>query len=304
LVAANDNAIGGTSLAPNFTICGLTPGTTYYLQHDGSGTVGNYSISISPINLEAGTFVDVLKVCTGDSVNLFTGITGNQPNGVWTAQLASVATGLTGSQFHSAGLAYQTFNFQYRLEDGCAYDSIIAKVKIYPPSSAGTDGTINVCKNQPVNLLSGLSGTINSGGKWYNPSNAVIASPQISASKIPGSFNYKYIVGNTVCRDDTATILLVVSATCDYLSLEEMYFGSMTLYPNPSNDIVYISNAGSSYVFNYTVTDIEGRVVAKEDKAINGTSKTTISLAGKSTGVYLIRVFNESAEKVFRVVLQ
>ncbi|MFM2040514.1 MAG: hypothetical protein RLZZ493_1103, partial [Bacteroidota bacterium] len=32
--------------------------------------------------------------------------------------------------------------------------------------------------------------------------------------------------------------------------------------------------------------------------------KTEINLQGKETGIYMIRVFNENSEKVFRVVLQ
>jgi hypothetical protein len=34
LVGANDNEIGGTSLAPNYTLCGLIPNQSYYLLHD------------------------------------------------------------------------------------------------------------------------------------------------------------------------------------------------------------------------------------------------------------------------------
>ena len=83
-----------------------------------------------------------------------------------------------------------------------------------------------------------------------------------------------------------------------------MYFHFMSLYPNPTNGLVYITNEGSTETFNYVVTDVEGRVIASQSAAINGTSTTEINLKGKVTGVYMIRVFNENAEKVFRVVLQ
>ncbi len=323
LLAASDQAtvttttIGNTTtidtfkVAPNFTICGLTPGNTYYIMHDswagasGASTLqGQYSITMTPINLEAGTFVDVLDACTGTSVVLFDGITGYQTAGSWTAELAPAGTGLTDSLFNTSGLGYQVFDFEYRVTDGCAYDSIVAQVQIFPLSSAGTDGTITVCKNEPVDLLSGLGGNVDLGGSWYNPSNQLMPSSSIYASNIPGQFNYDYITGNGVCPDDTANVLLTVDGTCDWLNVEELYFSSMTLLPNPTNGLVYITNEGNSEVFNYEVIDVDGRVIASKANAINGASTTTIDLTGKVTGMYMIRVYNGNAEKVFRVVLQ
>jgi hypothetical protein len=323
LLAASDQAdvsittVGNTTtidtlkVAPNFTICGLTPGATYYIMHDSwagaSGAVtlqGQYSIAMTPINLEAGTFVDVLDACTGTSVVLFDGITGFQPAGEWTAELAPVGTGLTDSLFNTSGLGYQVFNFEYRVTDGCAYDSIVSQVQIFPLSSAGTDGTITVCRNEPVDLLAGLGGNVDLGGSWYNPSNQLMPSSSINASNIPGQFNYDYITGNGVCPDDTANVLLTVDGSCNYLNVEEMYFSSMTLLPNPTNGLVYITNEGNSEVFNYEVIDVDGRVIASKANAINGASTTTIDLTGKVTGMYMIRVYNGNAEKVFRVVLQ
>ena len=304
LNSANDNAIGSNSVAPNYTICGLTAGTTYYMMFDGSGPFGAYAIKLTSIDLEAGTANPVVSVCAGDSVDLFTAITGNQANGVWTAQLASAASGLNGSTFQSAGLAFQTFNFQYRLTDGCAYDSIIGQVKIFAPSSAGSDGTVTVCRNQPFNLLAGLEGNADMGGQWYNPSNVAIATPSIFSSNIPGQYNYVYITGNNVCPDDSATVLVNVLATCNWLGLDETEMSNLSLYPNPTNGLVYISNEGSSVVYNYTILDAQGRVIANANNAIKGAAKTEINLQGKETGIYMIRVFNENSEKVFRVVLQ
>lgn len=323
LLAASDQAtvttttVGNTTtidtfkVAPNFTICGLTPGNTYYIMHDswagasGASTLqGEYSIAMTPITLEAGTFVDVLDACTGTSVVLFDGIAGYEAEGTWTAELAPAGTGLTDSLFNTSGLGYQVFDFEYRVTDGCAYDSIVAQVQIFPLSSAGTDGTITVCRNEPVDLLSGLGGNVDLGGSWYNPSNQLMPSSSIYASSIPGQFNYDYITGNGVCPDDTANVLLTVDGTCDWLNVEEMYFSSMTLLPNPTNGLVYITNEGNSEVYNYEVIDIDGRVIASKANAINGASTTTIDLTGKVTGMYMIRVYNGNAEKVFRVVLQ
>jgi hypothetical protein len=310
LVAASDqtDAAITTKVAPYFTICGLTPGSTYYVLHDawsnGTPLTGQYSIRMTAIDLEAGSFVNTLDVCTGSSVVLFDGITGYQNNGVWTAELASVGTGITDSLFNSAGLGYQVFDFEYRITEGCAYDSIVSYVQIAPASSAGVDGTVTVCRNEPVDLLSALSGNIDLGGAWYDPSNQVLTSSFIYANNIPGQFNYDYITGNGVCPNDTSIALVNVDMNCNWLEIDELYFGSLSISPNPTNGMVYISNEGSKETFNYEITNLDGRLISSKLAAINGTSSTKVDLSGNVTGMYIIRVFNDNAEKVFRIILQ
>jgi subtilisin-like proprotein convertase family protein len=319
LVAASDqlNDFGtedefdDIKVAPHFTICGLTPGNTYYVLHDawnntfgGAPIFGQYSIKMTEIVLQAGAFADVINTCTGSTVNLFDGIAGYDNGGVWTAEIPAAGTGITDSLWNSTGLAYQLFDFEYRITEGCAFDSIVAQVDVYEPSSAGDDGTISVCRNEPYDLLSGLNGTADLGGTWYNPSNQPLASSAVVSSNIPGQYNFVYIAGNGVCPDDSALVLVNVDATCNYLNVDEMFFATMTVMPNPSNGVFNVANTGSTEVFNFEVTDMEGRIVLAKDAAINGSTTTEINLTGKVTGMYMIRVYNDNAEKTFRVILQ
>lgn len=313
LVAASDqtNADISSKVAPYFTVCGLTPGATYYVLHDawsngfgGAPLFGQYSIKMTEIVLQAGAFADVINTCTGSTVNLFDGIAGYDNGGVWTAEVPAAGTGITDSLWNSTGLAYQMFNFEYRVTEGCAYDSIVAQVDVYEPSSAGDDGTITVCRNEPYDLLSGLNGTADLGGTWYNPSNQPLASSAVVSSNIPGQYNFVYIAGNGVCPDDSALVLVNVDASCNYLNVDEMFFATMTVMPNPSNGVFNVANTGSTEVFNFEVTDMEGRIVLAKDAAINGSTTTEINLTGKVTGMYMIRVYNDNAEKTFRVILQ
>ena len=302
LIAANDNEIGGTSVAPNFTVCGLTPGAEYYLMIDGStATTGNYTVKMTPIVLEAGSFTNVLNVCSGDTVNLWNGIAGFDNGGVWTAELASAGTGITSDTlFASAGLAYQVFNFEYRVTDGCAFDSIVAQVEIYGPSSAGGDGTLSVCRNEPVDLLAGLTGNVDFGGTWYDPSNNALSNSEIIASNIPGQFNFDYITGNGVCPDDTANVLVTVSASCNYLSVDEMVISSINLYPNPTSGLIYIDTDTKGEV-DIEITDVEGRLVKVLSNVQLGNSVNTIDLSDKVAGIYFVRFMNTTNQKIFRI---
>jgi hypothetical protein len=303
LEAANDNEIGGSSVAPNYTICGLTPGMTYYLMHDGfNGTTGNYSISVTPIVLEAGTAAPVTDVCTGDDVDLFTTVNGEGSGGVWSSSIASVNASIDGSTFETEGLAYQTFNIQYRITDGCAYDSILTQVHIFGPSNAGQDGVITACRNEPIDLLSGLNVNADLNGDWYDPMNVLIPSSSITTANIVGTYNYDYIAGNGVCPDDTANVVVTVQ-NCNWLDIQEEVFNGVSLYPNPSEGVVFITSDVTE-AFDYVVTDAKGAAIAKASGAIKGAQTNQIDLSNAETGVYFIRLSNSQAEKVFRVVIQ
>jgi hypothetical protein len=304
LLAANDNDVNGGSLAPNFTVCGLTPGNTYYLMHDAFSTTtpGIYSLKMTEIDLEAGSTSPMLTMCAGDTVDLFNGINGNDAGGTW---IDPINTGrLTGSSFASLGLAFQVFNFEYRVTDGCAYDSLVSQVEIFGPSHAGTDGTITVCKNQPINLLAGLSGIIDLSGVWYDPSDMPMPTGYVSAANFAGSYNYDYVAGNGVCPDDTSLVIVNVLNNCDYLDVKELELEGFNLYPNPTDGLVYITNEGSSEVFNFEVTDMNGRLISTSNHTISGSATTEVDLRQAQTGMYLIRVFNAGGEKTFRVIVK
>jgi hypothetical protein len=306
LLAANDNEIGGASLAPNFTVCGLTPGNEYYIMHDGfDATAGNHSIALTEIVLEAGNANALSQICYGDDINLFTTINGYDANGAWSAPVAAANASIADSIFNSTGLAYQTFVFQYRVTDGCAYDSITSQVQIFAPSSAGIDGALTVCKNEPFDLLSGLGGNVDLGGTWYDPSNNAMPSSMVdNASAFPGSFNYDYITGNGVCPDDTANVVVTVSATCDYFGIEEAVFADVQVYPNPSTGVIFVETTISTGAFDYSVTDANGRVVAQANNGIKAAATSTIDLTGVERGVYFVKLSNASANKVYRIVIQ
>jgi hypothetical protein len=301
MVAANDNAIDSSSTAPEFTICDLTPGNTYYLLFDSGSTLttGSFSIKISILTISAGTPTTVLDVCTGDTANLFDGISGYDLGGTWYETIPTF--GLNGSEFYTAGVGFLTFDFKYVIENGCLADSSISQVHVFGPSTAGDDGMIMACKGEVINLMSGLSGTVDLGGTWYDPTNQPLSGFFTTASTIPGQFNYDYIANNGVCPNDTANIVLMVSDCI--ADLDELSSTSITIYPNPSNGIITISNTTSGEVFSYELTDMSGRLIKSEEFGIQPFSQSEIDLRDQHTGMYIVRVYNSKEEQLYRVIL-
>jgi len=299
LIGANDNEIGGSSIAPNFTLCGLTPNQTYYLLHDGLFSVaGNYAISISEIDLNAGNTGNQLNVCFGDTANLFDAINNYNQGGVWTQTIPSL--GLQDSLFITTGLASIVFDFTYTIIDGCASDDVQAFVKVYSPSSAGNDGTITVCKNEPFLLLEGLTGNVDVGGTWYDSQNQPLASNVDTAGNFPGQFNYDYIVNNGVCPNDTANVLIIIDPSCNYIGLENQELSRIDLYPNPTFNYITLSNP-EMLQFELEIRDLNGKLVYENEVS---NSIVEINLIDALPGVYLVHLTNSNGTKVIRVIKQ
>lgn len=197
-----------------------------------------------------------------------------------------------------------SFEFYYIVETPCAVDTTVATLNIFPPSSAGQNGTLNVCQNEPVNLFDGLNGNVDLGGTWYDPSNNPIAGSQPVASSIPGSFNYDYITSNGVCPADTALVEVIVASDCDYLTLGEEKLTELTVYPNPATDVINIANPSNSESLRVEILDMNGRIVLTDAKALANATEGSIDVGHLVKGVYTLRVYNEEGQKTFKVVIQ
>ena len=303
MMAANDNDMIGTSVAPNFSACGLTPGTEYYIMHDShNATSGNYGIAIKEIVLDAGVQGEVLEVCYGDTVNLFNGIANYDLGGVWTQTIPTL--GLQGNLFITNGLASIPFTFTYTLTDGCANDSSPAQVDVFSPSQAGEDGAFTVCLNEPFNLLQGLGGIVDLGGTWYDPSNVALAGNLDTSSNIPGFFNYDYIAGNGVCPDDTSNVLVTVNGACDFTASLGDLSGTFDMYPNPTNDVLNIVNEMDFTIESIQVLDMQGKVVMNMAKGSFANNAIELSMKALQTGVYMVRLNGTEKTITNRVVKQ
>lgn len=284
-------------------LCGLTAGDTILFWVDGYfGSEGTFPLSVWDLGTEAGIGT-TSDVCVGDSINLWTTVSGQSSNaGYWDypsnpAGVANDSLFVTSNATVGGDLIY------YIITNACGSDSAQVYINVFTSSNAGIDGTVAVCQNQPFDLLTSLSGNIDLGGQWYDPSNNPTNSFVI-ASSIPGQFNYDYVTSNGVCPNDTSNVIVTVDLNCNYLDLQEMFFGNMTMYPNPTNGIITISNNGSDEVFNYELTDLNGQVIETKKAVINGMETTELNMIALKSGLYFIKVFNENAEKKFRVVKQ
>lgn len=282
MMAANDDDLDGMNQAPNFTVCGMTPGTQYYMMHDAFNfTAGNYAISIYEIVLDAGVEGEQLDICYGDTVNLFLGIANYQLEGTWSETTPTL--GLNNNLFNSNGLASTLYGFTYTVQDGCASDASNAYVQIYSAPNAGQGGTINVCLNEPFNLVSGISGLVDLDGVWSNNATMEFLPSSLDTSGATGgNVTYTYTASNGVCPDESTTVTVVVNAGCDFTAGIEAFTAGFELYPNPTRSAVQVSwtATGSASI---VLTDLNGKVLFNE---VTNASQTTLDLSNYTPGVY------------------
>jgi hypothetical protein len=284
MMAANDDDLGGVNQAPNFTVCGMTPGTEYYMMHDAFNfTAGNHAIQLYEIVLDAGVEGELLEVCYGDTVNLFLGIANYQLEGTWSETTPTL--GLNDNLFNTNGLASTMYEFTYTVQDGCASDASNAYLQIYSAPNPGVGGTINVCLNEPFNLVSGISGLVDLDGVWYNNTSMQTLSSSVDTSGTTGgNVTYTYTASNGICPDESTTVTVVVNSGCDFTAGIEELATAFEMVPNPTNgqvNITWSANASGSIL----ITDLNGKVL----QAIQTVGQqTTIDLSNYTPGVYLV----------------
>lgn len=181
---------------------------------------------------------------------------------------------------------------------GCLQDTVVAHITIYDPSSAGQDGNISTCRNQPVDLLSGLNGTVDLGGDWYGPSGSMLSGSAIVAPNLAGQYNYEYIVGNGVCPDDTASVVLTATS-CDYLGLDENAGQSLTVYPNPSKGAITISTS-ENITGTLQIMDAQGKLI--QTQVLTNVNTLSVDLTGYTNGVYILKVNSDQINTITRVI--
>ena len=258
------------------------------------------AVEVLPCSLEPG--IDGSdNVCRAvETVDLNNYITAGEDFGYWSfpANESFVTGSIASVQFLPEG----THDFLYVVSTPCASDTTIASLIIYGPSSAGNDGGDTICMNEPYNLLSSLSGTIDLGGEWIDPTGVTLSGPAITGSSIPGSYNYQYVTSNGVCDADTSTVLLFVNPDCDYLGLMETDISFFELYPNPTNGEFSIQANDAEGFFSVEITDLNGRIVSTLKNFISGNEIKSIDLSLSENGVYFVKIYNNNVFKTYRMV--
>ena len=158
---------------------------------------------VAAANAGTGT-TDALAVCgEGASAPLFNAISGNPtPGGTWSGP-SEVIDGL----FDPATMTAGEYQYVVAGNSPCPDATATVTVQIVGTSSAGTNGTFQICRNAaPADLFDRLGGTPQSGGTWSGPS--ATDGMYDPTTMEPGVYTYSLDAGGT-CGTPSATVTVL-----------------------------------------------------------------------------------------------
>ena len=279
-------------------------GSAYIAFYVGPGGLDGYYINIDDVCIDIcnplPSYDGAITVCrTDNQVNMLEVVTSPYTHGDF--RFSPNQGLINGSNFNISTLIDGVYDINYIVTGACSADTAIASITVVGPVSAGFDGVLTACKNQLINLHGALSGTVTMGGTWYDESNTAIASPYFQTGNQIGAQTYRYIVSNGACAPDTSEVMLVIQ-NCDFLGLEELAdLEAVRVQPNPTKgQFQIVSGEGNN--FNFTVMDINGRVILPSTKLDETTS--LVDLSEFENGVYIVNISGLESNKMIRVIKQ
>lgn len=284
-------------------ICSLT-GDTVFVKVDGfSGESGDFVITLTSTEFEAG-IGSTVDVCTGDSLNLWTALSGQSDNlGTW--GYASNPNGVYNDSL--AIISYMSIvdnEFYYIKGNSCAFDTATVTVNALNPEASGTAITPFETCNSDVFLPDGLEGNIESGGTWSDDSNTgLLAGPNdnvfVAGDAANGTYSFTYTVDNGACPPSSTTLSVTIT---DCAGIDENNV-DFTLYPNPNEGNFFILSEvpGKN---NVRITDISGKIVYNSTVSLNGDVPFEIALDNVEAGMYLINISSPNYSSVINVVIK
>ncbi len=105
--------------------------------------------------------------------------------------------------------------------------------------------------------------------------------------------SYAVVVSKNGCTDTSACQMI------NNVGIQTIDFGNITIYPNPTTGMFTIDMGDYDETVNYTITSIDGRIVAKNSNITD--NKIMIDLSNESKGVYLLKLYNTKSSSVFRI---
>jgi hypothetical protein len=136
--------------------------------------------------------------------------------------------------------------------------------------------------------------------RWLDCDNSNVAIVGETAVNYVPITNGNYAVEVTVsgCTDTSAC----QNITIVDVGVNETVNDPISIYPNPTQNIINVNFGNIQGVVNYTITSIEGRVIEYQQNVT--TKDISIDLSNENKGIYLLKIENSTGINVYKIVRQ
>lgn len=90
--------------------------------------------------------------------------------------------------------------------------------------------------------------------------------------------------------------------TGEDVSLESEFLMDVSVFPNPASSIITVVNPSNSSALKIEISDMNGRIVLVEKKALNNAKEATLVIDQLEKGIYTLRLYNNESQKNFKIV--
>lgn len=157
-------------------------------------------------------------------------------------------------------------------------------------------GSFNIMVNSPYNASI----------QWFKDG---IAIPGANATNylVTGPGTYHVFAAPDFCPNSTSnneSLPLVVNSTTNCnLGIENPTSGkkAITIYPNPTSDILTVDLSGNKAYNGYSILDASGKVLAQKD-LISGQNTEQINVSTLSNGFYILKLKGDSVNTTKRFI--
>jgi hypothetical protein len=261
-----------------FTVTGMT--TVTLAASDGPCTVSTtIQFSLIP-NPNIGLSTGSPSICTGES--FIYAATGGEAY-TW----SSSAPGSISSTTNNIAVVNPTATAIYSVYGsslGCNSDSKTSTLTVFALPSISVSGA-TACINELVTLIpTGASSYI-----WTGPAGFVSTSPTVMLSASTATGVTIYTLSGVDSNSCSATVNVSVSLSeCVGLNKDEADHYAK-LYPNPSQDILFIES-GKTHVVEISLIDAMGKIVLERSNNFSESRILRVAVDHLETGIYLARI--------------
>ena len=313
IVSATDNCTALPTITQSpvvGTAVGLGITTITLTADDGNGNTTSCNFTLTVSSSATGTLDST--ICNGASF-VFNGTTydGTNTAGVETLTGAaangcdSVVTVTVTELVALTGTITQTIcDGDSIVVNGTTYNTtVIGATETFTnvgPNNCDSVVTINLTVEAAIDLTITSSSptlTANEVGaayQWLDCDDAYAAIPQATNQSYSATVIGNYAVAVTVgaCTDTSACENVAVIGITEASKI-------VSIYPNPTTGILVIDLKGNSNVISYTITTIDGRVVASNKTAA---SHIEIDLTSESDGVYFLSIQENNTINTYKII--
>lgn len=110
----------------------------------------------------------------------------------------------------------------------------------------------------------------------------------------------KIVMRHHNCPDNNLLYLDDLLVSQSVLSTSDFTDSKFSVYPNPANDIVKISNSASASIDAVSISDLNGRTV--KSVKLNGESRAQVNISDLSAGIYMMSISSDQGTAVKKIV--